>query len=410
MEEKLLLWLWFTDIFGEANPRKWTTTTRFDTIEECYYAFTHGDFYGLNDNEIRKIKMSNFENAKNIIEYCHKNHIKIYCYESEGFPQRLRDSYNPPSVLYAKTELENLDFLDDKISVAVVGSRNVDEYYVRVTQMIVSQLVESGITINSGFAMGVDHVAHQTALDKGGKTVAVLGSGIDWDYPLGTMKFKNQIAQNGVVFSEYPPLHKPRPFDFKSRNRILSGISNGVVVTQAGLDSGSLNTVSYGVSQGRDIFCVPPKDLFDERFAGVIDVLRDGAIPVFDGRDVLYEYFENYSRKVDINKNLQIFTVKTEDSFLFAKNNKVDSSEKESQNSVKKLAKPEEVLPQKPQIDVSTLTEIQQKIVESLKGKQLIADELSREIKIDIMDLYGELTELEIMGVIKSLPGKRYVL
>lgn len=403
------MWLWLTKIFGEANPRKWEATTRFDTIEECYDAFTHGDFYGLEDYEIEKIKRYNPDKAKRIVEYCDKNDINIYCYESEGFPNRLKEIYNPPSVLYVKSQLENLDFLDDNVSVAIVGARQITDYYAQVTEMITKQLVEAGVVINSGFAVGVDTIAHQTALENSGKTVAVIGSGIDNDYPLGSMKLKEKIAENGAVISEFEPTKSARPMNFKARNRILSGLSLGVLVTQASKQSGALNTVANAVSQGRDIFCVPPCDVFDDRFEGVVELIRDGAIPVFDGRDVIYEYYENYSHKISTSKNLQDYTVKTEDSVIFAPKTKrkaTSSKPKKTKNGV------EEILNLQPEkeIDTSMLSQTQVKIVEAVKGKQLLADEISRETGLDVMELFGEITELEILGIIKSLPGNRYTL
>lgn len=410
MKDRLALWLWLTEVFGVANPRKWEATARFDTIDECYDAFTHGDFYGLDNSEIHNIKSFDFDSVNRTLEYCDKNNINIYCYESEGFPDRLKEIYNPPSVFYAKTQLENLDFLDDNVCVAVVGSRNVTDYYAEVTRLITSQLVEAGVIINSGFAVGVDTIAHKTALENSGKTVAVLGTGIDRDYPPKTMEFKEQIAENGVVLSEFSPLEQGKQTYFKARNRILSALSLGVVVTQAGKSSGALNTVANAVSQGRDIFCVPPCDIFDERFEGVIELMRDGAIPVFDGRDVIYEYYENYSHKINVSKNLQNYTIKTEDSMLFAPKAKPKTSSPKSPKVIKEQKEEISVKQTPVEVDTSGLTQSQIKIVEALKGKQLLADEIARETQLDVMELFGEITELEIIGVIKSLPGNRYSL
>lgn len=418
MEEKILYWLWLTEVFSPASPRKWIATSRFDSVEECYEAYSQGDYYGLEASEISRAKKVNFDEIKKIVEYCDNHNIKIYCYESEDFPQRLRDIYNPPSVIFVKTDSKNLDFLDNNVSIAVVGSRKIDPYYTKVTERIVEELVSAKMVINSGFAVGVDQTAHKTAIKNGGKTIAVLGSGIDWDYPEGTMKFKEEVSQNGAVISEFPPLYIPRPYDFIARNRVLSGLSDGVFVTQAGLSSGSLNTVSHALQQGKDIFCIPPKDVLDEKYAGVIGLLRDGAIPVFDGRDILYEYYEIYSHKISVNKNLRTYVSKTDETNTFTE--KGESKPEKTSENVKKhevkatenkaneVKEAEEVKIVEP--DLNGLSEIQKKICISLKGKQLIADEISRELGIDIMDLYGELTEMELLGKIKCLPGKRYSL
>ncbi len=407
MSDDILKWLWLDKIFGTANPRKWEATARFASIDECYDAFTHGDCYGLNEAEVRRVRNTDIYDLDRTLEYCGKNNIKIYCYESEGFPERLKEIYNPPAVIYAKHSGESLDFLNESVVVAVVGARKINDYYIKVTEEIAGQLAAAGIVVASGFAVGADTAAHKAAIKNGGKTAAVLGSGIDYDYPRGTLAFKDEIAENGAVISEFLPDHVPSNVDFIARNRILSGISMGILVTQASPTSGSLNTVSNGVSQGKDIFCVPPMDIFNYNYSGVVQLIRDGAVPVFDAKDVIYEYYENYSHRIDIARNTQEFSQKSEDSSVFTgeskKSRKKPSARSESSSVEKKRQKPK--MP-----DISGLSETQQSIVKALEKGGLLADEISRATGVGIMELFGELTELEIAGVVKSLPGNRYSL
>ncbi len=407
MNEKLLMWLWLNKVFGEANPRKWDATTRFDTIEECYYTLKDGDYYGLVEKEIENVKRFDLSSCERLVEYCDKNNIKIYCCESEGFPSRLREIYNPPAVIFAKHSSKSLDFLDDNVVVSIVGARQIDDYYSNVTTVISKELASSGVIVASGFAVGVDTCAHRGAIAARGKTVAVLGSGINYDYPGGTMEFKDEIAANGAVISEYPPLKPPKPGDFKARNRLLSGISMGVLVTQASSRSGSLNTVSNAVSQGRDIFCVPPADIFNDKYSGVIDLLRDGAIAVFSAKDVLFEYCENYSHRLDYARNLMDFSLRSEDSSVFS------GTQKETKKPTKKTQKNKydnlNNITEKPaEHDLSGLSENQVRIVKLLRENTLLTDEISRKTQIGVDVLFSELTELEIMGIIKALPGNRF--
>ncbi len=407
MNEKLLMWLWLNKVFGEANPRKWDATTRFDTIEECYYTLKDGDYYGLVEKEIENVKRFDLSSCERLVEYCDKNNIKIYCCESEGFPSRLREIYNPPAVIFAKHSSKSLDFLDDNVVVSIVGARQIDDYYSNVTTVISKELASSGVIVASGFAVGVDTCAHRGAIAARGKTVAVLGSGINYDYPGGTMGFKDEIAANGAVISEYPPLKPPKPGDFKARNRLLSGISMGVLVTQASSRSGSLNTVSNAVSQGRDIFCVPPADIFNDKYSGVIDLLRDGAIAVFSAKDVLFEYCENYSHRLDYARNLMDFSLRSEDSSVFS------GTQKETKKPTKKTQKNKydnlNNITEKPaEHDLSGLSENQVRIVKLLRENTLLTDEISRKTQIGVDVLFSELTELEIMGIIKALPGNRF--
>lgn len=407
MNDKMLMWVWFSEIFGAANPRKWEATSRFDTVEECYHAYKNQDFYGLTQKEIQRVKNVNLDDCKRIIEYCQKNNINIYCYESEGFPQRLMEIYNPPSVLYVKQNTGNLDFLDDSVTISVVGARNADSYSLKVTDEICNKLAWSGAVIISGFAVGVDTAAHKSAIKNGGKTVAVLGSGIDYDYPKGTLSFKDEISKHGAVISEFQPLHKPRETDFKARNRILSGLSVGVLVCEASKRSGALNTVSHGISQGKDIFCIPPRDIFDKKYRGVVQLLRDGATPVYDERDIIFKYYENYSHRINSAKNVMNFSQVTEDSVVFsdAQPVKVKKTKKQTEE-----IKPQDIAVVVTEELIHDLTDIQKKIVLALEGKSLLLDELSRTTEIGISKLLAQLTELELMDRVKSLPGKRYSL
>ncbi|MDE6149116.1 MAG: DNA-protecting protein DprA, partial [Ruminococcus sp.] len=172
-------------------------------------------------------------------------------------------------------------------SIAIIGARDADDYAISATKRISAELSAKGITIISGFARGIDSAAHQAALSSSGQTIAVLGCGIDYDYPRNSRNFKEQIAQNGAVISEYFPSSAPLPENFKVRNRIVSGLSDGILVIQAGESSGTLNTASHGLTQGKDIFVMPPHDIFSKYYKGNIGLLRDGAIPVYSSNDIL---------------------------------------------------------------------------------------------------------------------------
>lgn len=406
-DDNLAYWLWLTIAFGAANPRKWEALNHFSGIRECYEQYSAANYIGLTQEEKRAVASSKMFQAGKIIEYCKQRHIELYCYESEGYPQRLREIYNPPSVLFC---YGSLDFLDDKVSVAIVGARDASDYSLNVTDNISRELAQSGVIVVSGFAVGIDRTAHRGAIDVGGKTVAVLASGLEYDYPKGSMPLKRELAANGAVVSEFFPAHKPRSIDFKARNRILSGLSLGVLVTEASRTSGSLNTVSYAVNQGRDIFCIPPHEIFNPRYLGMADLLRDGAIPVFSHKDILYEYYENYSHKLNFSRNAERFMLKTDDSVMF--------SESEMPKTVKRIAVVKTshneninaVAPKTKEVNYDGMNDVQIKICKSLEGGAKLIDEISAEIGIDIASLLSEMTELEMNGDVISLAGKRFTL
>lgn len=172
-----------------------------------------------------------------------------------NYPQALRHIYQPPLVLFYYGDISLLE--DSQHSVAVIGSRHPSAYGIEVTKAISKELVERHYTIISGLAQGIDGHAHQSAIDHGGKTIAILGSGIDYCYPKDHFPLYMQIKEKHLLLSEYPNLVKPDASHFPMRNRIVAGLSKGVVVTEASERSGTLITVGCALMQGRDVFCVP---------------------------------------------------------------------------------------------------------------------------------------------------------
>lgn len=198
------------------------------------------------------------------------------------YPELLSNVSNPPLSLNIRGEITREDIL----SVAVVGSRNPTPYGRNMARLISGGLASKGVTVISGLARGIDTAAHEAALEKGGRTIAVLGCGLDLDYPKGSARLKDRIAKHGAILSEFDAGTPPLPRNFPTRNRIISGLSLGVVVVQAGLRSGSLITARWALDQGRDVMAVPGR-ADDPLSAGPIALLRDGAAPVCCGDDIL---------------------------------------------------------------------------------------------------------------------------
>jgi DNA processing protein len=188
------------------------------------------------------------------LEKVHSKHIKILTWDSPDYPSYLREVDGPPPLLYVVGGLEDID----RWAVAVVGTRRVTPYGRQMTQEIVAGLVRNGVTIISGLARGVDAIAHKTALEHGGRTIAVLGSGPDNVYPPEHRDLARQIVRGrGAVISDYPLGTEPEAKNFPPRNRIISGLSLGVVVVEAGKRSGATITAKRALEQGREVFAVP---------------------------------------------------------------------------------------------------------------------------------------------------------
>ncbi len=200
------------------------------------------------------------------------------------YPERLRQIYAPPAVLYLRGEL----LPADELAVAVVGMLRATMYGREAAEALVAELVANSITIVSGLARGIDTVSHRAALQAGGRTVAVLGSGLDVIYPYENKRLAEEIAERGAVVSEYPLGTKPDAANFPPRNRIISGLSLGTVVVEAGEDSGALITADFALEQNREVLAVPGP-IFARTSRGTNRLIQQGAKLVLSAQDVLDE-------------------------------------------------------------------------------------------------------------------------
>ena len=208
--------------------------------------------------------------------------IQALTWEDEAYPARLKEIDQPPPVLYLKGALLS----EDDWAVAVVGTRHVTAYGRQVAQEIAAFLAVNGVTVVSGLARGVDSIAHSTALHSGGRTIAVLGSGVDRIYPPEHRKLADEIAVQGALVSDYPPGTEPAGVNFPPRNRIISGLSLAVVVVEAGDKSGALITASFAAEQGRDVLAVPG-NIHAPQSKGANRLIQQGAHPILDPQDIL---------------------------------------------------------------------------------------------------------------------------
>ena len=210
--------------------------------------------------------------------------VRTITWEDTDYPERLRQINASPPVLYVKGELK----LDDEWAVAVVGTRSPTSDGKEITRRLVTDMAQAGVTIVSGLARGIDGQAHQAALDAGGRTLAVLACGLDTVYPPEHRALAQRIAAQGALLSDYPPGTRPDRGNFVPRNRIISGLSRGVLVVEGRPGSGSLWTAKLALEQGREVFAVPGNIL--RKTSHVPNqLIRDGATAVLDANDILEE-------------------------------------------------------------------------------------------------------------------------
>ena len=208
--------------------------------------------------------------------------IKILTWEDEAYPQRLKEIEQPPPVLYIRGQY----LPDDLFAVAIVGTRRVTAYGRQITEELAAYLASNGITVISGLARGVDGIAHQTALKAGGRTIAVLGSGVDKIYPPEHRGLADKMIERGAIISDYAPGTPPDAANFPPRNRIVSGLSLAVVVIEAGETSGALITAEFAAEQGREVFAVPGSILAPQS-KGTNKLIQNGALPLLSVNDLM---------------------------------------------------------------------------------------------------------------------------
>lgn len=218
-----------------------------------------------------------------IIKNCAQTDTQIITQADPRFPKAFFAAV-PPIIIYAKGDA---DILAQTKTAGIIGARNATEYSLRICKYFSSQLAKSGAVIVSGFACGIDSCAHHECISSGGKTIAVLGCGIGYDYPKGSLELQNCIAKSGVVISEFPALSKPVRSNFTRRNRLIAALSQKLLVVQASGKSGCLNTVGHALEQGKDVFVIPPHDIRSPLYQGQCSLIRDGASIAFEPSDLL---------------------------------------------------------------------------------------------------------------------------
>ena len=217
-----------------------------------------------------------------LTEQLRSKDISFLTWEDEAYPRYLKEIAQPPPVLYYKGTIT----VQDDLAVAIVGTRNVTSYGKQITQDTAAYLAQSGVTVVSGLARGVDGLAHQAAIEAGGRTIAVLGSGVDIIYPPEHRRLAERIKEHGAIVSDYAPGTKPDGINFPPRNRIISGLSRATIVIEAGEKSGALITAKFAVEQNREVFAVPGSVL-SPMSRGTNDLIGEGAMPMTNPKTVL---------------------------------------------------------------------------------------------------------------------------
>ena len=283
------------------------------------------DLFNADESEIRALPCSeglkarlldkSLAEATRIMEYCEANGVGILFFHDEEYPASLRPLRDPPILLYYRGRLPELS---RRLCISVVGTRSMSEYGKRMAYKIGYELASAGTVVVSGMALGNDSVATAGAIAAGGQTLAVLGCGIDIVYPREHERLAGEILRRGAVMTEYPPATPPEGRNFPIRNRIISGLSQGTVVVEGDLKSGSLITAKTAILQGRDIYAFPG-NVGETNSAGTNQLISDGAAIVLRARDVLENYTFLYRDALDMARLLKAETRSEPDDEVLAR-------------------------------------------------------------------------------------------
>lgn len=426
-------WVAMQLVFGYGNSRAMEVLQYFDDLNDFFKADESKlkAMRLLTPAELVRLKKVDFSEAENIVSYCGQKGYKILTPQSEDYPKRLMRIKNPPCALYVSGNLPNLD---DELALAMVGTRNCTKNGIIVGSVLSYRLAEAGAIIISGGAVGIDTACSRGAVAVNKPSVIVLGCGLDYPYLLKNRKIRDDVVKNGAVISEFPPKTAPSKTTFPIRNRIMSALSNGVVLIEAPEKSGALITVNCALEQGKDVF-VLPGDITNKNYVGNNHLLQEGANAVYTPKDILTEYASEYPHKLYLrnaaiplaedrlfinmyNKNRSV----PDDKFMhgtrrkeYAKrdndNTAAQSVERAAQNPVKyadKQGNNKAVMTfSLPDLNFDT-DETVKKVYNCFTNRAATVDILIQKSGMPANDVLYALTELEMNGAIDALPGGMY--
>ncbi len=352
-------WVGFNIVRGIGPMRFRALLDHFGDLEKAW----HADARELKKAGLDQRALENLTTGRSTIsldgemEKIERQGAKVLTWDDPAYPPRLLNIYNPPPVLYVKGEILS----EDQWAVAVVGTRRATVYGKEAARWIAGDLARNRVTIVSGLARGIDSEAHRAALDAGGRTIAVLGSGIDIIYPPESRRLAQAVVERGALVSEYAIGTPPEAGNFPPRNRIISGLSLGVVIVEAGERSGALITGDFALEQGREVFAVPG-NIFRRKSMGTNKLIQQGAKPVLSVEDVLEEL------------NLTM---------------------------VSKQAEVRAVVPE---------NETEATLLEYITAEPIHVDEIGEKSGLPIAQVSSTLALMELKGMVRQVGGMNYVL
>ncbi len=358
-EQDIRYWVGFNKVPGIGTARLRALLDYFGDLEIAWQASSHD----LQQAGLDRRSLANLLRAREDldleaeVERLARGNIQVITWQDTSYPPNLRQAYNAPPLLYVRGSLEDRD----EWAVAIVGTRRASVYGKEATRMISSGLAQAGVTVVSGMARGIDTVAHRSCLDVGGRTIAVLGCGVDVVYPAQNARLADEIVERGALVSEYALGTRPEARNFPPRNRIISGLTLGTVVVEGDLGSGALITAGFAAEQGREVFAVPG-NIFARASRGTNHLIQEGAKMVCEVGDVLQEL------------NLTM---------------------------VSQQAQARAVIPE---------NKTEALLLEHLSAEPVHVDLLGQSVELPIAEVTSALALMELKGMVRQVGGMSYIL
>ena len=391
----LKYWVWLSTLAGVSEDTRLRLLHAFSSPEDIYFA-DKGDLGLVKDikkEELAALEKRSLDEAERILDKCGKKEIFVVTYADALYPQRLKNIYHPPLLLYGKGKMP---LFDEEAAVAVVGTRKCTPYGIRCAQELGYEISQQGGVVISGMAKGIDAAAMEGALRFGGFTCGVVGGGVDVVYPKENRRLYEDVASTGVLLSEYPPETEPKKRHFPRRNHIMSGLSVATLVVEAPEKSGALITAEAAGEQGRGVFAVPGP-IYAKESAGCHQLIRDGAGIATCGWDILREYESRYPHK--IRPKVEAMP-------------QMPANSGEPKKMAAKKVEEEEVpaLPALSREDVAALEKEQQMVLLALREDvSRISDDIAVELELPVHRVLSALTMLEIAGYAVTTGGRGFL-
>ncbi len=404
-------WIWIALALGYNTPKVKKLATLYSDISEFYSKGEKEWRYSgiLTENDIKKLAKHSLDEAETILDKCRNLNYSVVSVDDISYPLCLFNIDTPPAVIYVSGKLPDID---NRLTIGIVGTRSATNYGLKNSYKIAYALSKYGVAVISGGALGVDCASHRGVLAADGVTVCVRGCGINYNYLRENAQMRESITKRGAVISEYPPDEAPRNYYFPARNRIISALSDGVLIIEAGARSGSLITANLALEQGKEVFALLGNN--NPQNEGSNNRIKEGsAVPITDFMDILNAFDNIYATDGEVDfdnislSDIEAIPVKGMKGVKMKKS-RISVDLNKSENKIENIVDKDggEIIHKKN----LNLDNNAQRIYDYITCEPVHIDKISSDLNIPVFRVLSALTELEMKNLVTALHGRRYIL